>query len=457
MRAVVYCRQSLDRTGEGLAVARQRDDCLRLAGERHWTVIDTVIDNDVSASTSKPRPGFMRVLEMIDSRSVDVVIAWHVDRLVRKLADLEDVIERCEKAGVRVATVSGDIDLSTDAGRLVGRILASVARGEVERKGARQRAARVQAAQSGAPVKWSPRSFGYDDDKLTPRPDEAEAVRDAATQLLSGGTLRSVAKQWNAKGLTPPQRGKRWTYTTVRSVLRNPRIAGISTHNGEEVGRGQWAPLIDEETFRALGALFSDPSRRPPKGTTTLLGAIATCACGAPVYGGQSSRRGRIYRCRDLPGGGGGHVARSAPPIDEFVSSLVVARMGLPDAAELLVDQDRPDAEKLREQAAGIRARLDQVAEEFADDDTVTPAQFRAMTKKLRDRLADVEAQQADAARLSVLGPLVGVADVQAAWVGLDIDRQRAVVSELLSIQLLKPGMGARTFDPSTVIITPKL
>lgn len=240
-------------------------------------------------------------------------------------------------------------------------------------------------------------------------------------------------------------------------MLSNPRIAGISTHRGEEVGTGEWEALIDVETFRALCSLFTDPGRQQPKGATTLLGGIARCVCGAPVYGGQSQKRGRIYRCRDLPGGGGGHVARSAAPIDESVSSVVVARMGLPDAAELLVDQDRPDAEKLREQAAGIRARLDQVAEEFADDDTATPAQFRAMTKRLRERLADVEAQQADAARLSVLGPLVAVDDVQAAWAGLDIDRRRAVITELLDVQLLKPGAGVRTFNVDSVIITPKL
>lgn len=91
----------------------------------------------------------------------------------------------------------------------MGRILASVARGEVDRKGVRQRAARVQAARKGQPVKWSHRPFGYEDDKVTPRPDEAEAVRVAATQLLSGGTLRSVARQWNARGLATPQGGRR--------------------------------------------------------------------------------------------------------------------------------------------------------------------------------------------------------------------------------------------------------
>jgi predicted site-specific integrase-resolvase len=109
VQAVVYTRQSLDRTGDGLAVARQQEDCPKLCRDRGWAVAQIVTDNDVSASNGKPRSGFVQVLGMVDARAVDVVVVWAVDRLVRKLADLEEVIERCERAGVRLATVSGDV------------------------------------------------------------------------------------------------------------------------------------------------------------------------------------------------------------------------------------------------------------------------------------------------------------------------------------------------------------
>jgi site-specific DNA recombinase len=202
MRAVIYTRQSLDRNGDGLAVARQAQDCAKLCKQRDWTVIQTITDNDISASSGKPRPGFTHVLRMIDERAVDVVVVWAVDRLVRRLADLEDVIERCERVGVKLATVSGDIDLSTDAGRLVGRILASVARAEVERKGARQRRAYQQRAEAGRPNRFSHRSFGYSEDRITTVPVEARAVADACDQLLAGGSVRSIVAQWKAVGLT---------------------------------------------------------------------------------------------------------------------------------------------------------------------------------------------------------------------------------------------------------------
>ncbi len=151
LRAAIYVRQSKDIAGIGAAVDRQRQNCERLCDERGWIVVDTLTDNDLSASSGRVRPGYERLLAMVDAGDLDVIVCWHVDRLTRRVIDLEDVITRCERAGTKVATVSGDLDLSTDAGRLVGRILASVARGEVERKSARQKRAALQSAEAGKP------------------------------------------------------------------------------------------------------------------------------------------------------------------------------------------------------------------------------------------------------------------------------------------------------------------
>ena len=54
VRAAVYLRQSLDRTGEGLAVARQREDCLRLCAERGWQLSDRGEGQVVAARAALP-------------------------------------------------------------------------------------------------------------------------------------------------------------------------------------------------------------------------------------------------------------------------------------------------------------------------------------------------------------------------------------------------------------------
>ena len=79
--AIIYTRISQDRNGEGAGVARQEADARTLAAARGWTITDVVVDNDISAAGRKTRPGFERLLNAVESGSVQVVIAWALYRL----------------------------------------------------------------------------------------------------------------------------------------------------------------------------------------------------------------------------------------------------------------------------------------------------------------------------------------------------------------------------------------
>src|SRR4051812_26088343 len=97
-RAAVYCRISDDRTGRALGVERQRIDCEQLATARGLTVVARFTDNDMSAYSGKPRPGYLAMLNAIDAGALDVVLAWHPDRLHRSPVELEGFITTVEAA-----------------------------------------------------------------------------------------------------------------------------------------------------------------------------------------------------------------------------------------------------------------------------------------------------------------------------------------------------------------------
>src|SRR5690349_16308352 len=101
MRAVVYTRISKDdRKGtedEGAGVARQETACRDLCRRRGWRVLEVFTENDVSASTRKPRPEFERMLAMAESGQLDLIVCAHVDRLTRSLVELERLIGLTER------------------------------------------------------------------------------------------------------------------------------------------------------------------------------------------------------------------------------------------------------------------------------------------------------------------------------------------------------------------------
>src|SRR4051812_27745650 len=121
--AVIYARQSLDRDGEGAAVARQLEDCRKLAELQDLRVEREFVDNDRSASKGV-RPQFVAMLEAIKAGDVDTIICWHTDRLYRRTRDLVELVELAEKHALRILTVKGgDLDLNNATGRMMAQIM----------------------------------------------------------------------------------------------------------------------------------------------------------------------------------------------------------------------------------------------------------------------------------------------------------------------------------------------
>jgi site-specific DNA recombinase len=490
--ALGYLRISADRTGLAAGVTRQAEATERRARERGWNWLGVEQDNDASARAgSRKRNGFEAMLRRIESGEVQVVVAWSLDRLQRSRRDEVRLYELCQAKGVTISLVNGaDLDLSTAGGRLVADQLSSVARYEIELKSDRQRAAQAQAARSGKRV-GGRRPFGYEQDGMTVREDEAAAIYEGYQAVLAGETLAEIARMWNAKGLTTGQPGTKavreaiergltleqrrelpgsvFTRSSVRDVLTNPRYAALRSHvteddrkaagggrvnragPGRELVPAAWPAIVDEGTWRAAVDTLNDPSRRrPPRNAQAMLTGVGLCGvCGLTVHSGGAAKGsfGRVYRCRSMA-----HIARSAQPVDDFVSAVVVERLSRPDAVGLLADENRPDVGRMREEAVALRTRLDALAVEFADG-TLTASQLRAATERLREKLGDVEARMADAGRVDVLGPLVTAGDVRAAWDGLSDARRRAVVDLLMTVRLHAPGRGTRMFRAETVQI----
>ena len=176
--AAIYCRISLDKRGEGLGVERQETLCRKLAKQRGWKVGEVYVDNDASAYSRKPRPAYDRMLDDIRAGKCDGVIAVDQDRLSRRLSELAELIEILQQAAAPVATTDGELDSTTSGGILRLHILGAVAENESRKKGERVAREAEQAAFAGKPggSRWA---FGWNEDRVSLRDDEADLIRDA--------------------------------------------------------------------------------------------------------------------------------------------------------------------------------------------------------------------------------------------------------------------------------------
>lgn len=449
---MIYVRESLDKWGDARAVERFEEECRRVCERRGLRIIRVLRDNDVRASKGNKGRGYAETLRMMRNRETDYVVVPVVDRFVRTMRDLEDIIDICEETGVVVLATSGDIDLSHDQGRLVGRILASVAKGEMERKGKRQKDAAEQAAKRGARRTGCPRSFGYEDDRVTVRPDEADAIRWAADALLGGSTVSAVMREWNARGLVTPQGGRPFMRQSVTTIMRNPALAALASYRGEILGPGQWEPVLTEPQWRAVAALLNDPERRPPRGAYSLLGGLAACHCGAKIAASINATRKHVYRCNPVlrAGAAGPHSQQLISNVDPYVEEVIVARLSRPDVAELIAPPASVDTVALRREAASIRANLDEMAADRALG-LVTRTQMLKATERGKQRLGEITAALTESVSDSALAPFAGDQPAVEIWEGFDRARKRAAIDALCQVVIYPAGRGARVFDRTTV------
>src|SRR5690625_2993687 len=451
MKAIVYTRQSLDRSGEGAAVDRQLQDSRELAQLRGWEIVAEYQDNDISAAGDKQRPGFEASLSAIKNGYANALIAWNLDRLTRNRRDTVRLIEISQEANALIAVVRGsDLDMSTPAGRMTADLLAAVARNEIEVKSDRHRRSNEQAAHAGKPPRGGRRAFGYTLDGLTVVENEAAAIRDGYTKLLAGASLSAIAKTWNSAGF-PTTAGGVWNGPNVRLVLKNPRYAALRRYRGEIVGPGKWPAIIDEETYQAALAVFADPTRNKvtDRSIKWLLTQIAKCGrCGGPMATAHTQHKQRTYKCVQYS-----ELSVRADRIDHYVVELVVARLSQPDVADLLTPSPHVDLPGLRHQANVLRARMEEAAQLFAEG-TITGAQLSRINADVSARLGDTTKKLADAGSQDVLARFVDAEDVRGVWKNLHVLTQREIVKTLFeSITLLSPGKGNRKFDPKNVVV----
>jgi len=453
-RAAIYCRISSDPRDTGLGVDRQQQECLALAAARGWSVVRTHVDNDVSAYSGKRRPGYQSLMADLAGGAVDVVVAWHPDRLHRSPLELEGFIALVEKTGAEVATVTaGNWDLATATGRFFARQLGGVARYESEHRGERLRAKLEQNATRG--VTHGRATYGwvaeYAPDKT--RRDvlndaEADVVRAIARSLLAGESLRSITADLNARSVASP-RGGEWQKGMVRHLVLRERNAGLRVHQGQVVGQGSWPPILDASTYEQVRAVLADPSRRTSTGTSAahLLSGIARCGvCGATMRVAWN-RTVHSYRCSDRS-----CVSRRKEDVDELVTAVLLARLAQPDAADLLSPDTSAERAAAAHEAQGLRARLDSAADDYADG-KIDRRQLERITARLRPAIDAATSRARVVDDVPLLDGLVGAPDASAVWERLSLSRRRAVVDLLMTVTVLRTRQGVRIFDPETVTI----
>ncbi|GAA2141647.1 recombinase family protein [Arthrobacter humicola] len=375
--------------------------------------------------------------------------------------ELETYIDVCRAGKALTHSVkAGEMDLSTDSGQLVARMLGAAARYESDTKATRIRRASEQSTRAG---KWTggTRPFGWTITGGVPELHtiESKALADACMRVLRGDSLGSIIREMNNAGILTT-RGNQWGYAQLAQALERPRNAGLADLHGEIVGPSTFPAIVSENVWRGVCAVLSDPSRRRSQSNKAvhLLAGIAQCHCGGYVRSGTvTTRTGdkrRIYRCSVR---GPGHVSKGIEYVDKVVNELIVAVRAAQDRTKAADAGPDPEAERLeleatalrkRQEEAGMQAALGQIPMHMLGTiNSVIEKELAAVTTAMA-RLEETAARRPPTEIL----PIPADSPYAREWAGMHIDDRRDYLRGICNVVLLPHGKGStKVFNPDTV------
>ncbi|MDO4254391.1 MAG: recombinase family protein [Kocuria sp.] len=476
--AAVYLRisKSDDHDDESMTLETQRRRIRPFCDARDWEYGPEYIDDGISATKARDATTrWSAMLQDLNAGKFDVIVARDLDRLLRTLQDLVKLID----LNAKVATVDGEIDLTTADGEFRATMLAAVARFEIRRKSERAIHANETRRRRGLPVQRT-RILGYDDDGVTQIDDEAAAVKKAFEDYLNGIGMAQIARDLNAQGFTTTK-DRPWATSNLRSLFGNTRYKGVITKwESDEKKRalgvkrseieypGDFEAIVTPEVWNSVQLMLTDPLRKrdwgtDPKSILTGMARCGRCGDGTKVFTSYYQRspytdkKGvlrtfesqRIYACLAHK-----HLSRRAEPVDDFVEEQLLWRLSQPDAKELFdkAEDASIDRDALQAELKDRREKYEGLATLYSDG-ILDLDSVREQAARLRKRMTEID---------SLLAPppsnpgrdLLEASDMLEEWNSLNMDRKRYILEHVMTVTILPAPKGRGTgFDSSLVQI----
>lgn len=462
--------------GKGVANQHRRNDMN--AGRHQVIVVHRYTDNDLVASRLDVfRPDFAQMLKDLklgrtkDGYRLDGIICVHQDRLQRTDTDWEHFVHALlAKPGRLLWTPSGSSDL-TDEGEIVKTgIMAVLNKAESMKKKRRIRDWHQDLILDGLPHS-GPRPFGWNEDKMTLRAEEADYLAWAIRERIKGKALSTLCAEAKKRGLKGTKGGE-IAPTTLSQMMTAPRVCGYRANRGtlalDENGApivGKWDTICKPEEWEAVCATFSPGStymhRGPgaprvtgkPKTVKYLASQLLRCMnkverdgetriCNGTLTGSptKSARSPYTYRC-----GSCNKNSIAGPMVDRQITRLLLGKLG-----EAQITYRRPELawhlestlKTLADRLAGLENRW--MAGEVDDEQfyRLSPG-LQAEVRKLRAERARWELENAAGSEEP--------ADIIRKWRSgeLDLAQRRRILFDVFAAIQVTPGQkGSKTPNP---------
>jgi site-specific DNA recombinase len=357
------------------------------------------------------REAWDELMDRLERRVSGGLTVFDLERFSRQPKDGERMIELAAN-GLLVLDSESEYDLRTPNGKKAFRDAMNAAAYYSDRLSTRTARGKRLKAMAGEP-NGSSRPFGFEADLVTIRESEAEIIRELTRRFLVGESQDALIDELNARGVRTSY-GKPWVRGNLRQILTRVRNCGriiytdAATGVTSVVGRLPGDPIVTEEDFDRVCAIYAARRRGRPNSPVYLCSGVAVCGmpdCGNPLHGrprknmkpyDDGSVR-RQYWCGPSARGGCMRIAVDQRDLDEAAAALGIEILADPrHVAEIEAVAREVENEASRLDLA--IAEAESVAEALADRlgrGDITLTRYDIAVRPLDERIAKLKAERA--------------------------------------------------------------
>lgn len=229
-RVAAYARVSTD-NDEQLSSYEARVDYYskNIKGNPEWDYVDIYSDEGISATSTKKRAGFNRMIRDALAGKVDLIVTKSVSRFARNTVDTLSTVRQLKEKGVEVFFEKENIYTMDSKGELLITIMSSLAQEEsrsISENVTWGQRKRFADGKVSMPYK---RFLGYEQgENGQPKIVEKEAavIRLIYKLFLEGKNPYSIAKDLTVRKILTPGGKHNWSSSTVKSILMNEKYKG---------------------------------------------------------------------------------------------------------------------------------------------------------------------------------------------------------------------------------------
>ena len=231
-RVAGYARVSTDSEEQLTSYDAQVDYYSRYIHSRSdWQFVDVYTDEGISATNTKKRDGFNRMVQDALNGKIDLIVTKSVSRFARNTVDSLTTVRKLKDAGVEVYFEKENIWTLDSKGELLITIMSSLA--QEESRSISENVTwgqRKRFADGKVSIPYG-QFLGYRKGKDgLPEivPEQAEIVRSIYRMCIEGISTNAIAKQLTQQGVPTPAGKQVWQRATVESILRNEKYKGAA-------------------------------------------------------------------------------------------------------------------------------------------------------------------------------------------------------------------------------------